>query len=63
MGRDEDNFLSVKDKELLKYAPSWSWASCEGTTRFMHGNLHAGGFRANLVKVIYRGSRELSRQD
>jgi hypothetical protein len=50
-GRAKETFPKEKHKELFKYAPSWSWASCEGRTRFTQINLGAGGFRAYLIKV------------
>jgi hypothetical protein len=50
-GRDEETFPKDEHKEVFNYAPSWSWASCEGRTRFTQINLRAGGFRAYLIKV------------
>jgi len=50
-GRDEETFPRDEPKEGFNYAPSWSWASCEGRTRFTQINLRAGGFRAYLTKV------------
>jgi hypothetical protein len=50
-GRDEETFPKDENKEVFNYAPSWSWASCEGRTRFKQINLRAGGCRASLIKV------------
>ena len=50
-GKDEETFPKDEHKEAFNYAPSWSWASCEGRTSFTQINLGAGGFRASLIKV------------
>ena len=58
--RDENCSHWSKDKGNFDYAPSWSWASCSGRTRFTKINFRPPFGRTYLIRVDSIGDFEKS---
>ena len=56
--RDENCSHWSKDKGNFDYAPSWSWASCSGRTRFTKINFRPPFGRTYLIRVDSIGDFE-----